>query len=397
MPLPQTSLDILYYEFEETYRGSKDLIKKRLEFYLPLFRAYRQYFKNPKFLDIGCGRGDFLELALEEGFEVEGVEINQIYVETCLKAGLKVFHADALTFLKLAPSASYHIVALIHVIEHLELEYLFELLTEIYRVLFPGGLLIMETPYAKNPYVGLYYFWLDPTHRRPLHEDFLKFLAKKAGFNHIEILGINYFLLPPGPHHLMSIFFSPPPDLSLLLLKTEGAQEEFIKILREILIELKQKTPASLEDLIARYDSETQSFRETVSTTLNQHQALIDQHQALINQHEALINQLMTIYNSKPWRFYRWLSQTKRKVLSLPSHSLYTLYRKIERYPRLYTFLRNLINKHPTLKALLKRLLHKEASSVSSSSQFSFQEKSLFGEPLDFEEKIFLKKLLRFK
>lgn len=403
MTLPKNPLETFYCEFEEVFRLSEKIVKSRLEFYGSLFDAVKKSLSETlKFLDIGCGRGEFLELAKVCGFEVEGVEINRIYVEICQNKGFKVYHTDGLSFLKNTPDEQYHIISLIHVIEHLKFEYLLELLSEVYRVLKPGGILILETPNIKNPIVGFYNFWLDPTHKRPVHEELIKFMGKKVGFSYIEVMGINAEPLNTETN-LADIFFNSAPDISIILLK-ETEKREFFHRLTKTVEELKEKASKDLEELVREYDKILKNFRENIEIQLrNTEIQLRLQEEGLKYQAELIVGLiervnvletiLMTIYNSKLWHFYRFLSKVKRNLMDIPKNFAFFFYRKVEKSPALYRVIRNYLNRNPGLKACLKRFLFQE--SFSSISE-NFNEAKV-DKVLDLEERIFMKKLLRFK
>ncbi|MGC9144443.1 class I SAM-dependent methyltransferase, partial [Hydrogenobaculum sp.] len=143
--------DKFYKAFEEKFRGSEEEIRKRLEFYTPLLKVYAEAYPSskPKALDIGCGRGEMLSLYKDYGFEAFGIDINKEFVEYTKSKGFDVTYADALDFLKSQEDNTYDIISLIHVLEHLEFEYAFELYKEVLRVLKPGGSFLVEFPFAE--------------------------------------------------------------------------------------------------------------------------------------------------------------------------------------------------------------------------------------------------------
>ena len=180
--------DSFYAAFEEHFRGSREEIMKRLEVYLPILRE-----ANVKsgVLDIGCGRGEWLELLQQEGIEARGLDTNLVQVEACTKRGLAVAHADALTHLRTVPDNHLSAVTGFHVIEHLEFAELVALMDEILRVLRPGGLLLFETPNPENVSVTGHNFYVDPTHRSPLPIPMMKFLFESRGFSKTEVLRLH--------------------------------------------------------------------------------------------------------------------------------------------------------------------------------------------------------------
>jgi O-antigen chain-terminating methyltransferase len=142
-------------------------------------------------LDLGCGRGEWLELLGDEGLHAAGVDSNRVFVHECVGRGLHVTESDMLSFLRDVPSASVGIVTGFHVVEHVPLEPLLAILDETVRVLKPGGVAIFETPNPANLMVGANTFYYDPTHRHPLPSPLLKFLVEARGLSRAEILPLH--------------------------------------------------------------------------------------------------------------------------------------------------------------------------------------------------------------
>ena len=180
--------DDFYRLFEEKYRGSRDTIKSRLKVYLPFIAPLKEIYTNPEVLDLGCGRGEWLELLGEEGFVAQGVDLDTGMLEPCKESNFSVRVCDALNALKETASDSLVLVSAIHVVEHVSFEYLMALVAQAHRVLKPGGLLIMETPNPENFVVGTSSFYLDPTHQKPLPPHLLAFVPEFEGFFRFKIL-----------------------------------------------------------------------------------------------------------------------------------------------------------------------------------------------------------------
>ncbi|MBD0371192.1 MAG: methyltransferase domain-containing protein [Pyrinomonadaceae bacterium] len=178
------AMDALYASFEDEFRGDKEDVKERLRFYLPFLREAGV---TSGILDMGCGRGDWLELLAEEGYEAEGLDNNSVLVERCRQIGLSVTQADALAHLRALPDASLNAVTGFHIIEHLPFETLVKLLDEIFRVLKPGGLLMLESPSPENLVVAACNFYSDPTHNRPVSPHTLKFILNERGFDRLRL------------------------------------------------------------------------------------------------------------------------------------------------------------------------------------------------------------------
>src|SRR5262249_31917377 len=159
----------LYVAFEDQFRGTREDIKKRCRVYLPIIQDAGVGADEMPILDLGCGRGEWLELLQDEGLQARGLDINPLLVEACRKRGLEVVEGDMIAFLRTLPDASVGGITGFHIIEHVPLEILINVLDETVRVLKPGGLAIFETPNPQNILVGSCNFYIDPTHRRPLH------------------------------------------------------------------------------------------------------------------------------------------------------------------------------------------------------------------------------------
>lgn len=183
--------DALYLSFEDIFRGSREEIKRRQRIYLPYIREAGMGKADTPVLDLGCGRGEWLELLRDEGMVAKGVDLNEAMIELSRGFGLDVQQADVLEYLAGVPDASYGVVTGFHIIEHLPFQKQLRLLGEILRVLQPGGFVILETPNPRNILVGACNFYSDPTHIKPVHPEMLKFLTEIAGFTRVEIKELN--------------------------------------------------------------------------------------------------------------------------------------------------------------------------------------------------------------
>lgn len=185
--LPKISLDeIRYLFFENKYRGSREDIKERQKQYLGFVLKARDNANGDFVLDIGCGRGEFLELLDENSIPARGIDTNEGMVEVCRNRSLDVDKSDALEFLNALPDNSLIGLTAFQVVEHLPVEYLVEFIKTSFQKIHDGGVIILETI---NPYsvLAMKYFWMDPTHVKPIPPDTLKFLMDIAGFRNIEV------------------------------------------------------------------------------------------------------------------------------------------------------------------------------------------------------------------
>jgi chromosome segregation ATPase len=76
----QHSLDSLYAAFEDAFRGSREDIKARQAVYLPYIKESKAGSKKAPIVDLGCGRGEWLELLREHQLAARGVDSNRIMV-----------------------------------------------------------------------------------------------------------------------------------------------------------------------------------------------------------------------------------------------------------------------------------------------------------------------------
>ncbi|MDQ3119650.1 MAG: methyltransferase domain-containing protein [Verrucomicrobiota bacterium] len=180
-------LDVFYLSFENRFRGSRAEIKERVRFYLPFLREAEIGAADSPVLDVGCGRGEWLELLQENGFEASGVDLNHAMVAQCEQRNLRVTDRDALAHLRSLPGDSLGAVTGFHIIEHLPLETLVGLIAETRRVLRPGGLVIFESPNCKNLTVGACNFNVDPTHRNPIYPETAQFMLETHGFEAVNL------------------------------------------------------------------------------------------------------------------------------------------------------------------------------------------------------------------
>ena len=180
-------LDAFYLSFENRFRGPRKDIKKRVRFYLPFLRKARAGTQARPVLDVGCGRGEWLELLREGKLEAIGIDLNEAMVAQCKERGLKVVQGDAIEFLRNLPDRSQGAVTGFHIIEHLPLEVLIQLLMHSRRVLKPGGIAIFESPNCKNLMVGACNFNIDPTHRNPVFPETAQFMLETQGFERVTL------------------------------------------------------------------------------------------------------------------------------------------------------------------------------------------------------------------
>jgi len=213
------ALDAYYLAFEDSHRGPSEEIAARFEPYRQrledLLRDSRPS-DSPRLLDLGCGRGEFLSFAQGEGFAASGVDSSAHMVGVCQAKGLTALQGDLVSVLADQPDRSLTVISGFHVAEHLPFTGLFYLVTQAYRALQPGGLLILETPNPENLMVATHTFYHDHTHTNPLTPTALAFLLRYLGFQKIETLRLNPYPesaqipgLDPAAHRLNAMVNGP--------------------------------------------------------------------------------------------------------------------------------------------------------------------------------------------
>jgi SAM-dependent methyltransferase len=179
--------ETFYAALEERFRGPYRTIKARFTVYIPIVTAAGTGGNLGPVLDLGSGRGEWLELLHERGVSASGIDHNLLFVEANRRRGLVVDVGDILDILEAKPADHYGAVTAFHVVEHLPPHLQLKLFRGACRVLKPGGLLIVEWPNIENLRVASYSFWLDPTHLRPLPTELVRFMAEFSGFGDIVI------------------------------------------------------------------------------------------------------------------------------------------------------------------------------------------------------------------
>jgi len=175
-------LGALYLSFEDLHRGNREDIKARQKNYLTFFKGCKNI------LDIGCGRGEFLEVLKEAGVPAKGIDMNPAMITACRTAGLDAEQGNGLDHLAKSPAGHYDGIFCAQVVEHLTWPQILTLLKAAFEKLPSGGKLLMETinPQCLTTFSGLFY--LDPTHVNPVHPLTLQFACQAVGFKSAEIL-----------------------------------------------------------------------------------------------------------------------------------------------------------------------------------------------------------------
>ena len=170
-----------YYWFESTHRGDRALIKRRQQPYLEYFEGCANV------LDVGCGRGEFLELLGEKEIGGYGIDIEGDSIQFCTDSGLRAEQAEALAHLAAIEDGSIDGVFISQVAEHMTPSELIELVGLAYRKMEPGGYVVVETPNPQCLLIFASFFYADLSHVQPIHPETMRFLLLSAGFRDVEI------------------------------------------------------------------------------------------------------------------------------------------------------------------------------------------------------------------
>jgi SAM-dependent methyltransferase len=189
-----------YLTFYNHFRSPPAELKRHQSVFLEYYRGCRNV------LDIGCGRGEFLELLRDNGIGCRGIDVDPAMVSLCRSRGLPAEQADGVTFLERTGDGDFDGMFSDQVIEHLEPDYMYRLLRLCHVKLTPGGVLVVKTinPLSLATFTD---FYLDTTHNRPIHPEALKYIIGSLGFGEIAVKfyarvpdreRLNKFELSPG-------------------------------------------------------------------------------------------------------------------------------------------------------------------------------------------------------
>ena len=181
-PVPQIAIPIDWQRFAETFRGSGEHIRGQQDRYVRRFAD-----AVGEILDIGCGRGEFLQAARDAGLSARGIDANEECVALCRSRGLDAICADMFVYLESCGDRSLGGAYCSQVIEHLPPAELPGLINLLAAKLRPTGVAIFETPNPECLAIFATHFYIDPTHTRPVPSVLLRFYLEEAGFGGVEI------------------------------------------------------------------------------------------------------------------------------------------------------------------------------------------------------------------
>lgn len=284
--------DGFYRAFEERFYAPCNVIKQLRRQYLPFTNLVSSLYPGVQTYDIGCGRGEWLELMLESGMKPFGVDLDDGMLQGCREQNLPAQQGDAIAYLATLPDESQAIVSSFHVVEHITFDQLCTVVSEALRVLKPGGLLIMETPNIENIVVATRNFYLDPTHQRPIPPQLLSFLPEYFGFARTKLLRLQETEELAGNESatLKNVLDGASPDYAVIAQK--AAPAEILELFNEV---INQEYGLSLNTLVERFDKRLQQ----TETKAQQAETKAQQAETKAQQAEEALN---AIYASHSWR-----------------------------------------------------------------------------------------------
>jgi len=367
-----------YRAFEDKHRGSRELIKERVSVYLPFVLPLKNLYPNVKALDIGCGRGEWLELLNENGMSAKGIDLDEGMLEACKILSLDVTQGNGISYFKELSDESLTIISAFHVVEHISFEDLQSLVQESLRVLKPGGILIMETPNPENIKVATENFYLDPTHVKPIPSKLLSFLPEFYGYTRTKVLRLQESKELAGQEsvNLLQVIEGASPDYAVVAQKE--ASEEILKEFDEIFA---KDFGLPLSSLTAKFENRLLNIEEKATQAEEKaSEAETKATQAEANYHILLQSNSWKI--TKPYRYlgdkYRWFRDRVKAWLTFAPNSrprrvlrsgLISLKYRLHKHPELKSKILNILDRFPKIKNKINFFTAPYAGSIKIKNQ----------------------------
>ena len=343
--------DLFYSAFLDFFYASREHIKMLREKYIPFVQLLYAHFRLGQALDLGCGRGEWLEMINEIGLQGVGVDLDEGMVEACRCRHLQVNKEDGCEFLEKCDAESQIVITSFQVVEHLDHDHLLRMMKEAYRVLKPGGMLILETPNPENIWVATNTFYVDPTHTRPIPPRYLQFLADFYGFGRTIVLRVNENVhqIQANRVSLMDVLSAVSPDYALVAQKTQSADSFLLADTEDL---FRQSSGIALPTLTQRYDLQIQQRIDEVAQIARE-----AEEKASLQK-----DQLHAVYTSASWRVTAplrclgmRLSYLKALPVSVVTYFLQYLYQRIQSRPILSIRVHALLKRFPRVMDIVMK------------------------------------------
>lgn len=361
-----------YKSLEDKFRGSTELIKERLTIYLPFLEIFKKIDQNVNVVDVGCGRGEWLQLLQENGIDAFGVDTDEGMLENAKKLGLNVKLIDAIEYLKSLDDESIYAISGFHIAEHLDFELLKELVKESFRVLKPAGLLILETPNPENIKIATCDFYLDPTHIKPIPPNLLSFLPEFYGFKRTKILRLqeDKELKNSDFVSIHKIIQGASPDYAVVAQKS--AKTETISLFDEV---FEKDYGLQIDTLMSKFEKRLENMQKNINILVTSKNHLEEQLAHINHRSNQVELQILSLLNSKSWKltaplrkfadFLRWFKTGAYSYITFSPQSrpvrvakslVSKIISKINENPKIKSKLLIILNNFPKLKAKLKEI-----------------------------------------
>jgi SAM-dependent methyltransferase len=323
-----------YRQFEDRHRGSRELILSRLQIYSPFISPLKDLDDAHQAIDLGCGRGEWLEFITRAGLDATGVDLDEQMLVACHERGLKTFNQDVISALKQLPENSQVLVSGFHLAEHLQFADLQLLVQEAFRVLKTGGLLILETPNPENIIVGSSNFYLDPSHHRPLPQQLLSFLPELYGFDRVKILRLQEMLDLNNAHFLTihDVLGGVSPDYAVI------AQKNHRQLGADFLAQaFNIESGISLSNVSQKYEKERATQIDSLNSQIQGQEQLIFALTTRLNTLEKILAPFM--WANRQRRLLKQdgvLSRLKRFARKIIYWLLWPLNHAIRKHPKIH-------------------------------------------------------------
>ncbi len=298
-----------YRAFEDKFRGSRELTRERLLVYLPFILPLKEIYPDVEALDVGCGRGEWIELLKENSIPEKGIDLDEGMLKACHILNLNVVKANGIEYLKKQKDESKIVISAFHVVEHIPFEELHQLVLESLRILKPGGLLIMETPSPENIKVATENFYLDPSHIKPIPSKLLDFLPEFYGYARTKVLRLQESkeLLVRENVNLIQVIEGVSPDYAVIAQKS--ASKVILKQFDKI---FEQDFGLSLSTLANRFENRLNIIEnKATEAEIRANDALHHYHSIINSSSWKIAKPFRIIMNAVRWTTTRiWSKKT---------------------------------------------------------------------------------------